>query len=212
LTKWEKVFCDFALFAGTGIGRRKNGHPRRQNRRATPPADQSNPDRALDGRKTGRNTGHQRGTFCAEGRPPLIQVLQQPPMLAGLGDDVAEGREPARGEHRQHPVQLHVERVLVLARADRGEAAQQPERRHVFERIGTMCATKIEVLLAAPSVLFRRSANSVSPPPMGRRSNIIEASICASGSGLRIQPSKQLFHTLTGWHQCGLVAIISPGQ
>jgi hypothetical protein len=53
-----------------------------------------------------------------------------------------------------------------------------------------MCATKMEFFDAAASVSSCRSAKRLKCPPMGRRSNMTEASICASGLGFAIQFAK----------------------
>ena len=50
-----------------------------------------------------------------------------------------------------------------------------------------MCAVKIEFAEAAFSVSVCKLSNRLASPPMGRRSNMTEASICAMGSGLAIQ-------------------------
>ena len=89
-----------------------------------------------------------------------------------------------------------VEKILRTTFADRSgirrrlQPLSKPSGGRCLSEFDTMWATKIEFFEASFSVSVCRSSNSDRVPPMGRRSNMTEASICASGAGVAIQPWK----------------------
>ncbi|MPL84631.1 hypothetical protein SDC9_30596 [bioreactor metagenome] len=71
---------------------------------------------------------------------------QQPGPGVDLGDPALQRIDTGEVGHRHHAVVLEVDVIAMLARADRGEAAQQTERRRVLERIGDHMGDEDRVL------------------------------------------------------------------